>query len=247
MNAETNELRAARKRFRRFTWVLLATLVAGTVGYAVTMGLDVPRAALLTLETLAYLGKEKKDGSALFIQLALLHGGTVVTWYWGWLLVDLGLESHFLRHFREMRRMKTVESMGGHAVICGGGRVGSHVAELLAAKNEPFVIVESDDETTTTLRELGYLVVTGDARDEETLRLAGVARAKKVFAALPEAEKNVIVALTARGLSESLEIHARCERSDYAPKLARAGVTRVISPQVTCAEGMVAAAFEPPA
>ncbi len=173
MNAETNELRAARKRFLRFTWVLLATLAAGTVGYAVTMGLDASRAALLTLETLAYLGKEKKDGNALVIQLALLHGGTIVTWYWGWLLVDLGVESHFLRHFREMRRMKTVLSMSGHAVICGGGRVGMHIAGLLAAKNEPLVIVESDEETTTALRELGYFVATGDARDEETLRTAG--------------------------------------------------------------------------
>lgn len=244
MNAETNELRAARRRFLRFTWVLLGTIVAGSIGYAVTMGVDPWRSFLLTIETLSYLGKEKKEGNALVVQLVLLHGGTLVTWYWGWLVVDLMLESHFLRHFREMRRMNQVQSMKNHVVVCGGGGVGAHVAEVLAARNEPFVVVESDDETTNALRERGWLVVTGDARDEETLRTAGVERARRLFAALPEAEKNVMITLTALGLNGALEVHARCERADYAPKLARAGVRQVVMPQVACAERMVAQAFE---
>lgn len=247
MNAETYELRAARKRFLRFTWVLVGTVLAGTIGYAVTMGIDPWRSFLLTVETLAYLGKEKKEGNALIVQLVLLHGGTLVTWYWGWLLVDLSLESHFLRHFREMRRMKKVETMVGHVIVCGGGGVGAHIAEVLAGRNEAFVVIESDEETTNALRERGWLVVTGDARDEEPLRTAGVGRARRLFAALPEAEKNVMVALTALGLNGELEVHARCERADYAPKLARAGVRHVVMPQVACAEQLVANAFSAPA
>jgi voltage-gated potassium channel Kch len=246
MNAETDELRAARRRLSRFTWVFVAMIAGGTVGYALTMDIDLWRAFRLTIETLAYLGKEREEGKALAIQLALLHGGTLVTWYEGWLVVDLVLENHFLRHFREMRRMKKVESMSGHVVICGGGGVGAHLAEVLAARKEPFVVVEIDEATTTALRERGFLVATGDARDEETLRTAGVDRAARVFAALPEADKNVMVALTALALNEAVEVHARCERADYAPKLARAGVRHVVIPQRACAEQMIAGAFTKP-
>lgn len=243
MNAEVDALRAARLRLVRFLWILAGTLAAGAVGYSVTLGIAPWRGLYLTIETLAYLGKEKKEGAALIVQLALLHAGTLVTWYAGWLFVDLVMEHHFVRHFREMRRMKSVETMSGHAVICGGGRVGAHLAEVLTAKGERFVIVEADADASESLRALGYLVVTGDARDDEALRTAGVARASRLFAVLPEAEKNVMVALTARGLSESIVLHARCERPDYAPKLTRAGVRHVVVPQIACADQLAADAF----
>jgi voltage-gated potassium channel len=243
VNAEVDALRAARTRLFRFTWILAGMIVAGAIGYSATLGIPPWRGLYVTIETLAYLGKEKKEGAALVVQLALLHVGTLVTWYAGWLFVDLVMEHHFVRHFREMRRMKSVESMNGHAVVCGGGRVGARLAEMLQARGEPFVVVEADTETTDALRALDYLVVTGDARDEETLRTAGVARAGRLFAVLPEAEKNVMVALTALGLNASIDVHARCERPDYAANLTRAGVRHVVVPQVACAEQMAAGAF----
>ncbi len=245
MNAETNELRAARTRLVRFTWVLVVTIVAGGIGFAITMGVGLADGLALSVETLAYLGKQQKQGAALFVQLGVLHVGTLVTWYWGWLFTDLMMESHFLRHFREIRRMKQVETMQGHAVICGGGGVGAHIAETLKERDEAFVIVEQDAETTEALRARGFLVATGDARDEETLRTAGVARAKRLFAVLPEAEKNIVVTLTASAMNAVLEVHARCERSDYVPKLVRAGAHRVTMPQIAYAEHLVASAFDP--
>jgi voltage-gated potassium channel len=209
------------------------------------MGVSLADGLALSVETLAYLGKQQKQGAALFVQLGVLHVGTLVTWYWGWLFTDLAMESHFLRHFRETRRMKKVESMHGHAVICGGGGVGAHIAETLEGRDEAFVIVEQDGETSEALRARGFLVATGDARDEETLRTAGVAQAKRLFAVLPEAEKNIVVALTASAMNASLEINARCERPDYVSKLVRAGAHRVTMPQVACAEQLVASAFAP--
>jgi voltage-gated potassium channel len=245
MNAETDALRSARKRLVRFTWILAGTLVVGAVGYAITLDVSVWRALSLTVETLAYLGKQQKEGNALYVQLFLLHVGTLVTWYAGWLFVDLVMEHHFVRHFREMRRMKQVESMSGHAIVCGGGRVGAHLAEALRARGEKYVVVEVDADATEALRAQGHPVLTGDARDEETLRAAGAERARRLFAVLPEAEKNVMIALTALPLNASLEVHARCERVDYAPKLTRAGVHHVVVPQIACADQMLGTAYAP--
>jgi voltage-gated potassium channel len=244
VNRETHELRAARSRLLRFTWIVVGSIVAGTIGYAATTGEGIARSAYMTLETLSYLGRQQKQGAALWVQITLLHVGTLFTWYAGWLVVDLAMDRHFGRHFWEMRRMKKVETMAKHVVICGGGRVGVRLAEVLAARSEPFVIIETDGEATQALKEKGYLVVEGDARDESVQRTAGVARARMLFAALPVAEQNVIVLITAGALNESIEMHARSERADYAPKLVRAGASSVVLPEVACADGLIAGAFK---
>jgi hypothetical protein len=73
MNAETAELRAARTRLVRFAWVIAATIAAGAIGYAITMGVSPWRGLYLTSETLAYLGNQQKEGSAAFVQIALVR------------------------------------------------------------------------------------------------------------------------------------------------------------------------------
>jgi hypothetical protein len=76
MNAETGELRAARARVVRFAWVVAATIAAGAIGYAITMGISPWRGLYLTVETLAHLGKQQKEDAAGVVQIGLLHVGT---------------------------------------------------------------------------------------------------------------------------------------------------------------------------
>lgn len=146
-------------------------------------------AITMTLETLAYLS-DKQTGAALVVQLVLLHGGTVITWYIGWLLVDLVMDQHFWRHWRERKRMKSILEMSNHFVICGGGRVGTHLAELLHRQGKPFVIVEDDADKVEALK-VDYAVLEGDARDENTLRLAGAGKAQGLAAVIGGAAPKV--------------------------------------------------------
>lgn len=239
INRETRELIVARARLWRLCVATALLLLVGTIGYWAIRREGPLDALQYTLSALAYLNKTDTNSAGWALQVVLLHGGTIITWYIGWMVVDLLMDNHFGRYRKESKRMTIVKQLSGHVVVCGGGRVGTHVAELLAKRGDEFVIVESDADRVEALKERDYLVVEGDAKDEAVLRTAGVDRASTLVCALSATESNVMIVLTARGLSDKLEIHARCDREDYAPQLSRAGATKVILPARATAEQMV--------
>ncbi len=226
-------------RSRRRLWVITGLaglgLLGGSVAYWLTRGGGLLDGLLTTIDTLGYMS-DRQEGAALVVQVILLHAGTLISWYIGWMYVDYLLDGHFGRHWREKKKMDTLGALAKHVVVCGGGRVGGHIAELLRERGEPYVIVEGNGARVEALKATHALVVEGDARDEAVLRRAGVDRAGTLVAALRETGQNVLVVLTGATMNERLEIHARCDRADYATKLRRAGAKHVIMPERACAE-----------
>jgi len=70
----------------------------------------------------------------------------------------------------------------------------------------------------------------GDATLEETLKSAGVERARGLAACLPNDADNVYVVLTSRDLNPSLHIVARAAEEQAEAKLMRAGANHVVAP-----------------
>ena len=235
---EGQELAAARSRLLHITGLLVGWLALGTIANAIVRGGGPWRAFLFTVDTLAYL-VPRQEGAAWLIQVVLLHGGTVITWYIGWYLVDLVMDKHLWRNLRESKRMKEIDELSNHVVVCGGGRVGAHLASMLVESGSRFVVVELDPDRAAELRDQGCAVLEGDARHEAVLARAGVARAARVIAALPSAERNVFIVLAAKRVRADVEIDARCEDEDLAPTLRQAGAARVIMPERACAEQLM--------
>jgi len=88
-------------------------------------------------------------------------------------------------------------------------------------------------------------VLIRDATLEESLREAGVERARGLAACLPDDADNVYVVLTARGLNEHLHIVARAVEEQAEPKLIRAGANRVIAPTIIGSQRMTQALLKP--
>ncbi len=128
--------------------------------------------------------------------------------------------------------LNRINQLSGHFIVCGYGRMGQSVHQQLKAHGAKTVIIEKDPDTTARLEEQGELYVLGDAAEEETLKQAGLMRARGLVVALPEDSGNVFVTLTARGLRNDLNIAARAEQPSAEPKLLRAGANRVICPAV---------------
>jgi voltage-gated potassium channel len=81
------------------------------------------------------------------------------------------------------------------------------------------------------LKNLGEVVhVIGDATDDDTLRQAGIERAKGLVSVLSDDRDNVFVALTARALNPKLRIISRLLDEQNRDKLRIAGANEVISP-----------------
>jgi voltage-gated potassium channel len=144
------------------------------------------------------------------------------------------------------RKLETrIRRLSGHAIVCGFGRMGRRLVELLIERDVPMVIVEADQSAARHIEQLKQLYILGDATDEQILMQAGLERAKWLVAVLRNDADNVFVTLTARELRPDMVIVTRAEQLSSQAKLKRAGANRVISPQEIGAERIVDVMTQP--
>jgi voltage-gated potassium channel len=140
---------------------------------------------------------------------------------------------------------KRIGGMSGHEVVAGIGRVGTIAGEEYEARGLDFVVIDKDDEALGRARERGWAWVRGDATEDDTLRAAGIERARSLTAALDNDVANVFVTLTARGLNPGLFIVARASTQTAGEKLKRSGADRVITPTEMGGRRMAAMVVRP--
>jgi voltage-gated potassium channel len=138
-----------------------------------------------------------------------------------------------------------MSKLRNHYIICGAGRVGSHIIRDLERASAHFVVIEKDEGRVAHLPERGVHVLVRDATLEETLREAGVEHARGLATCLPEDADNVYVVLTARDLNPNLHIVARAAEEQAEPKLIRAGANRVVAPTIMGGRRMAIAMMKP--
>jgi voltage-gated potassium channel len=141
-------------------------------------------------------------------------------------LLEFELQSFFGR--RRMER--EIGRLDGHYIICGLGRVGRSVARELARKPVPFVILENNEAKRQRFATENWLVLAGDATQEQTLRQAQIERARGLIAATTTDATNLYIVLTARGLNPHLKIIARASEDGAEKHLLTAGADAVVSP-----------------
>lgn len=98
-----------------------------------------------------------------------------------------------------------------HVILCGCGRLGYQVAELLTARGETVVIVERDADSTNVqhMRSRGIEVYVGDARLPRVLEDVGVTRAKALYSLTDDDFTNLQVGLNARSFQPAMRVILR--------------------------------------
>ena len=135
-----------------------------------------------------------------------------------------------LQSFLGRRKMeRSIGRLADHYIICGAGRVGQSAARELARRPVPFVIVEQNEVKCAQFSD-DWLVMVGDATQEQTLRQAQIERARGLVAATTTDATNLYIVLTARGLNPGLKIIARASEEDAEKHLLTAGADSVVSP-----------------
>lgn len=145
-------------------------------------------------------------------------------------LVQVFTHYQFTRILGIDRMQNQLERLSGHTIICGLGRIGRQLAKELSAAGNPFVVIEREGDKLAEARELGYLCLQADATDEDTLRSAGIERARVLATVLPNDAANVFITLSARNLNPKLEIISRGETPSTEGKLIHAGADKVVMP-----------------
>lgn len=215
--------------------ILFATAVlAGTLGYHRLEGwplLDGLYMTVITMTTVGYgeIRPLSETGRIFTIFLSLVSigiGGYAIS-----AIAAFIVEGDLQRIVRGHRMDKQIAQLDNHIILCGVGRVGKQVAAEFHKTRTPFVVIEQDPDEIEQLQHLGdILYLQGDATKDETLRLAGIERAKGVVIALADDKDNAFVALTARSLNPNLRIVARLAEEENAEKLRRVGANAIVSP-----------------
>ncbi|MCA9242534.1 MAG: potassium channel protein [Phycisphaerales bacterium] len=225
----------AWRRFFLTLAMLLVLSIVGTVGYMIIERASLLNAAYMTVITMSTVGFSEtvplSTAGRVFTMMLIMVGVGAV--YYATVVLFSIVVSGELQNVMEASKIKRrVEMLDGHAVICGYGRVGELVARQLGDAGTDFVVIERSEEQVERVLEDGHLYVHGDATEEDTLREAGIERARTLIAVLPDDAANVFVTLTARGLRPDLLIIARAETTTTEGKLLRAGANRVVCPEV---------------
>jgi voltage-gated potassium channel len=185
-------------------------------------------------------------GGRVFLLCVLMVGLVVVTYSLG-TVINILVEGQLTRLLKDDSMNKAIEKMEKHTIVCGAGRVGSSVAQILKAEKAPYVVIEKDEFLAKQMRDEGHMVLQGDATQDETLHAAGLARASGIICALSGDAYNVFVVLTARAVNPSLRIVSRAVQPETVAKLRHAGADKIISPNQIGGHRMAMAILKPTA
>lgn len=121
-------------------------------------------------------------------------------------------------------------NISDHYIICGLGRVGSHITQELENEGVKFVGIDRDEDSVKAAVAKGQIAFVGDSTKEDTLKKAKIEKAKGIIAAIGDDSCNLFVTLTARQLNPSMYIVARANREENVERMQKAGADKVAMP-----------------
>ncbi|MCX6550530.1 MAG: potassium channel protein, partial [Acidobacteria bacterium] len=233
----------------RLAVALLSTvLVGGTLGYVLIEGWSAWDALYMTVTTVTTVGYREihplsRAGQVFTVFVILAGVGTA--FYTFTLLATIVVEGGLHVRLERRRRMRMLDQLSDHFIVCGYGRIGTIIVDELQRQHVPFVVIERDPERVQAVMEAGGLAVEADASREDVLQRVGISRARGLIAAVGTDAENVYAVLTARGLRPDLYIIGRAETEDAERKLLRAGANRVVAPYRIGARELAQMALRP--
>lgn len=214
-------------------------LLGGIVALAVTgfryiadyQWLDALWMVFVTISTVGYSETSTSPPSVKLLSMATILLGVTASAYTFTGLVQLLLEGEIDRVLGNRRMQRKIDQLSGHTIVCGFGKIGPILCAALENNDREFVVVDNESARIDEAESAGYLVVDGDATDEELLKTLRIEHAAAIVVGLPTDAENVFITLSARNLCENLRIIAAAERESSCRKLRQAGADEIVLSQ----------------
>lgn len=215
-------------------------VVAGVAGFMFLGGVGVVEATFwlvdLTSVELHFAGSEGPE-TATKAYAVLVTVGLVVTGLWvGETVLSAAFGGQMQEELRYMQTDRAIDDLEDHVIICGYGMFGRTIADRLEDDGESVVVIELDEAEFERALDDGVLALRGDARREETLREAGIGRARTLVTAIDDSNANIQTAITAGQIAPTVRLVVRVGDAMYEPLARRAGADEVIIPEVVSGE-----------
>jgi len=196
-----------------FDSLYMVVISVTTVGYGEVMPLSAPGRLFAMVVILSGVGV----GSYVLLTLTRSIFEGVV-------------EGSLRRALMRRRVTKEIETLSGHTIICGYGRLGQQLADGLRTAGRVVVVIDVDSARREELDKDGHLYIIGDAGDEQVLRDARLTHAASLAIATPTDAVNTYIVLAAREIQPNLLVLSRASDSQAAKRIRRAGADRTLSP-----------------
>ena len=225
------------ERFRRRLIFIAAAvaliLAAGTVGFIVIENYPPFDAFYMTVITVSTVGYAEvhplSHAGRVFNSILILFGVTVILLAVGSMTQAI-IELELNQTFAKRRTKKMIDQLHDHYIVCGFGRVGRGAAFELQRADVPFLVVDHHEDRVEWAIKTGMLAALADATNDETLKDAGILRAKGLIATLSSDADNLFVILSAKALNPSLKVSARVSSEQSEKKMRLAGADHVFAP-----------------
>jgi CPA2 family monovalent cation:H+ antiporter-2 len=119
-----------------------------------------------------------------------------------------------------------------HVVIAGGGRIGSHVSNVLKHLEIPFVIIEMSYMRFEQLKTGGLPVIYGDASQPIVLEASNIEKARLLLITTPAIVVTQAIVHHVQQINPHLNIVARAEGMEQMATLYSKGVHMVVQPEL---------------
>ncbi|MDX2470172.1 MAG: potassium channel protein [SAR324 cluster bacterium] len=211
---------------------LFLIIFLGSLGYHLIEHWDWFDSLYMTVITLTTIGYQEThtlsmNGKIFTIVLIFVGLGN-----FAYIIRNLSLEflnPLFSGVLTESRMHKKIEKMKDHYIVCGLGRIGRDVIMHLIEGGKKVVIVDVvKPDLSDAVENVPFII--GDASNEDTLKRAGIDRAKGLVSSVKSEAENVFITLTARGIRPDLFIISRYEEDATQKKLMRAGASKTVNP-----------------
>lgn len=214
--------------------LLFIILALGTSGYMFIEDVGFLDSLYMTIITITTVGYDETfplgTHGRIFTIFLILIGVGFVLYVFSKITEDV-IEGGLQKTIGRMKMKKRVARLRDHLIVCGYGRIGKVICKILAENNRSFVVIEKNPHKIQAIADRGYLVLEGEASDDNILKEAGIEHAKGLIAVVSSDANTVYITLSARGIRPDVFIMARSSGEEGAEtKLIRAGANKVLSP-----------------
>lgn len=228
--------------------VVFVLVIGGTLGYVAVERwsfFDSLYMAVITLTSVGYGEVHPLTTQGRVFTMGLLLTGVFSLFFAATAAIRSIVDGELTGQLVRDRMEKKLQSLTDHIIICGYGRMGRLVAHEFTQQAIPFVVIERDDHLFADFKADHGVALAGDATHDETLRRAGIDRAKTLVTLAASDADNLFITMSARLMSDRVFIVARAEDEGAEKKLMKAGASRVISPYMIGGQRVAQAVLRP--
>jgi len=236
------------RRFIFIAGLLGFTLIVGTVGFRLIEGYSWFEGFYMTLTTITTVGYQEMrplgHAGRVFNSFLILFGVTAMFLAVGAMTQTI-IEIELQDQYGKRRKKRMIENLHDHFIVCGFGRVGRNACSEFQRAHAPFLVIDRNEQRVQKAAAAGMLAIVADATQDDSLRQAGVLRARGLIAALPSDAENLFIILSAKTLNPTLTIVTRVSEEEAGEKLRRAGADTVLTPYTMAGRQLADALLRP--